>query len=93
MKVISHQLEPAKETHASAEHLFGVLPATLQVSFPQGTVTQKSYLLGISTDKGKTWKFVDGAGMDNPKAKQVLLPVLPKTLQLPKKEAPKIEKS
>ena len=44
--------------------MFGILPATLQMSFPQGTLTQKSYLLGISTDKGKTWKFADGAGMD-----------------------------
>src|SRR4051812_39450698 len=35
IKVISYQLEAAKETHATEDHLFGVLPATLQMSLPQ----------------------------------------------------------
>jgi hypothetical protein len=91
-KFTDYKLDAPAETVGTDDHLFGLVKATLYMSLPQGKLTQETYLLGISTDKGKTWKFVDGAGMADPKAKK-LLPTLPKSLQLPKLEPPQIEKN
>lgn len=49
-----------------------------------------SYLLGISPDKGKTWTFVDGSGLQNEKARKAVLPALPDSLKLPAKGKPEI---
>lgn len=59
---------------------------------PGGRATAKSFLLGISTDKGKTWTFVDGNGIGDEKVKRKLLPNLPAEFKLPKKEKPVFRK-
>jgi hypothetical protein len=53
---------------------------------PKGKFIVKSYLLGISSDNGKTWKFVDGAGLDDKITGG--LPKLPAKLKLPEKQKP-----
>jgi hypothetical protein len=58
------------------------VPETIEVKTPQGTVRRNSYLLGISEDRGTTWKFVDGSGDETLIAK--LFPDIPGTLVLPK---------
>ncbi|HWG46107.1 MAG TPA: hypothetical protein VN688_25320 [Gemmataceae bacterium] len=75
----------------SDSHLFALLPMTLEMKIPTGTITVKSFLLGISSDKGKTWTFFNGDKMDDEKAKK-LLPSLPAKLKLPKKEKPVFRK-
>src|SRR5262245_8815089 len=91
-EIKEYKLSAPTETVGTEDHDFGLVKATLYMSLPQGKLIQKTYLLGISTDKGKTWKFVDGAGIADPKAKK-LLPPLPKSLQLPKLEPPQIQKA
>ena len=57
-----------------------------------GKAVSKSYLLGISSDGGKTWKFADGAGLDKKESRDKTLPKLPAELQLPMIEPPAITK-
>jgi len=72
---------------------FVVIPTSMEMAFPGGKVKAKSYLLGISSDEGKTWKFADGAGiMKHKDALEKLLPKLPVKLKLPEQDKPEIIK-
>jgi hypothetical protein len=63
-----------------------VVPFQLEMKVPRGKVTQKSFVIGVSSDRRKTWKFINGS-VDRKLIKKVL-PELPEKLKLPEKEKP-----
>jgi len=69
---------------------FVVVPTTMEMTFPAGRAISKTYLLGISSDAGKTWTFADGAGLSNKASRDRLLPKLPAKLKLPEIQQPEI---
>lgn len=72
---------------------FVVVPTTIEMTFPDGRVKARSYLLGISADHGKTWKFVDGSGVSrDARGRDQMLPKLPPGLKLPESSKPEIIK-
>lgn len=78
---------PVMEEGANA---FTIVPTRMELTLSGQRIAAKSYLLAISGDKGKTWKFLDGAGLDNVAARNKLLPKLPAKLKLPGKVEPEI---
>jgi hypothetical protein len=61
--------------------LFIVIPRTLNGISPQKTkVVQKGSMVGISIDKGKTWKFVNGKSFDK------IFSSLDSKIQIPKEQ-------
>jgi len=56
---------------------------------PNGSATAPSYLLGVSEDGGKVWKFIDGSGLKNAKGREVMLPGIHEKLKLPTYQPPK----
>ena len=75
---------------STAQNKFVIVPTQLTLSLPGATIQADSFLLGISSDLGKTWKFVDGAGIATQEQQKKLLPPLPDDFQLPKPKQPKI---
>jgi hypothetical protein len=69
-----------------------IVPTTLKIDGPKVKLETEGYLLGISTDQGKSWTFADGAGMDDPKVKKAVFPTLPAGLKLPARKPPKVTK-
>jgi hypothetical protein len=72
---------------AGGDKLFAVVPLTLEIKLPDGTLTLSSFLLGISADKGKTWTFINGDKAHDEEI-QTWLPDLPPSLKLPDKSKP-----
>ena len=67
--------------------LFAVVPMVLELQIPNGKVISPSFLLGVSEDGGKVWKFIDGTGlMKNKKESEALLPGVYTKLKLPAKQ-------
>ena len=66
---------------------YAIVPQTLVLDVKGDEWEQRSYLLGISREGGKTWTFVDGAGI-NQSMREQILPDLPVTFQLPFKAPP-----
>ena len=64
-----------------------IVPQTVILNIKGDEWEQRSYLLGISKDNGKTWTFVDGAGI-NQAMRTAILPDLPVTMQLPFRAPP-----
>lgn len=89
----SAKVEDALPLVAGGSDVFTIVPFTLEMKVPGGRATMKSFLLGVSSNKGKTWTFVDGSGIgkDERMAKKIL-PNLPAELKLPKREQPVIHK-
>ncbi len=68
-----------------------VVIATKMVMKSTGSkIEAESYLLGVSTDTGKAWTFVDAAGLVNAKARKQIFPSLPEGLKLPERKQPKV---
>jgi hypothetical protein len=72
--------------------LYTVLPCSIEaVGFGQ-KVTVKTYMIGVSTDQGKTWVFVGGHQKEEDLAKiREVLPNLPESLALPAPQEPIVE--
>ena len=64
---------------------YAIIPETVTMRTPKSLLVQESYLLGISDDRGATWSFIDGAGLNEQNLKAVL-PDAPASLRLPPKQ-------
>lgn len=92
MKIKSYKVRSVGEFHSEGEHTFCNVLTTLEVATSGSRIVSKNYLLGISKDDGKTWKFVDSAGIQDEESRKKILPPLPAKLQLPKREKPEVIK-
>jgi hypothetical protein len=92
MSFKSHSVGDPGELYSEGDYTFVIVPNTIEVSFAGGRGTQEEHLLGISSDAGKTWKFVDVSGVQDKKLRDKLLPKLPAKLELPERKPPKIVK-
>jgi hypothetical protein len=88
--ILSADVETTKEIRAKDSDLYCVLPTKLVIKAPNGKLTAPSFLVGVSTDSGKTWKFIDGGKGEA--AVRKLVPEIPDDLKFPPKEAQKLEK-
>jgi len=86
----SAKVEDPSDPVAAGSELFVVVPFLLEMKAPGGKVLQKSFVIGVSSDRGKSWAFVNG-DLDIKTVKKVL-PTLPDQLKLPEKQKPVFEK-
>ncbi len=70
--------------------LYAVVPMMLEMKTPQGVMEQRGFVVGVSSDLGKSWSFVDGS-VGPEKIKQVL-PDLPAQLTLPEMQPMKLKR-
>lgn len=89
IELISSKLSEPGEIVKEDGKSYIVFPTLSEVKAPQGKMRVKSCLLGISIDDGKSWKFVDGAGLASKEAKDKILPNLPARVKLPAPEVTK----
>jgi hypothetical protein len=68
----------------SGDNLMVVVPFTAKMTTPQGKLSKRSFVIGISADKGQTWTFANG-DLDPARLKR-LLPDLPTALKLPERQ-------
>jgi hypothetical protein len=69
---------------------FTVIPTTVELQSTDAKIKSKGYLLGLSTDGGKSWKFADGAGLKDEAIRREVLPRLPAKLKFPAREKPEV---
>lgn len=93
---IKHALEDSKLPMKSAtvsnatelvdtgETVYAVVPESVSIVTPGGIAKSESFLLGVSDDRGKTYKFIDGAAGET--MIREILPKLPPTVKLTKRK-------
>lgn len=86
LEITGCKLGDPGEFYPEGENLFVIIPTENEMTFAKGKILSKSYLLGVSSDKGQTWTFVEGAGIQSQEERDKVLPKLPEKLAFPKKE-------
>ena len=86
----SATMDDPSDPVTAGDDLYIVVPFLLEMKAPGGKLLQKSFVIGVSSDQGKTWTFVNG-DQEMKKIKQVL-PDLPDKLKLPERQKPTFEK-
>lgn len=92
IEIRSFKTGALSEFYTEGNFTFILVPTTTELTIPDGRVVLESYLLGISSNAGKTWSFMDGAGLEL-KEQRELLPKLPAKLKLPERKIPKVERT
>jgi hypothetical protein len=76
----------------SGKTVYAVVHTSLVLSTFGSTLQSESFLLAISGDAGKTWKFVDGTGLEDPDKRKRFFSDLPTELKLPEPKEPTVIK-
>lgn len=85
--IVSITFGAPTKIYEAGMQLHCLLPQTSISTSKEGTYTSKSSLLAISSDKGKSWTFLDVSQMNKDNIKQ-LFPDFNPALVFPKLEAP-----
>jgi hypothetical protein len=94
--ILGAEVSEPKEVVTSGEKQFAIVPMIVRVQVPDGTLRSKGFLIAVSEDRGKTWTFIDGAGIIKEPGKEreklaQVLPDFPAQLALPAREPPELE--
>lgn len=65
--------------------MYCIIPQYIRMHTTESKLYSRSHLLGISTDKGKTWTFLDANGQ-TPEMIKGIIPELSKEIIIPEKE-------
>ena len=79
--------EPEKVISVGRQ-LFSIVPTTLKMKVPGGTLIGESFMIGVSENGGSKWTFVDGAGGIDKGKLRTLFPSAADKLQLPERKQP-----
>lgn len=63
-ELISVTVDEAVQIEEIENKLFAVMMTTLKIKDPSGLTESKSSLVGISSDQGSNWTFVNGVGQE-----------------------------
>jgi hypothetical protein len=73
---LSCEVGKPEEIRKVDNYSFTIIPETIKMRTEKGTLVQESYFLGISTDDGNNWKFIDGAGIKDTSILRIVIPEL-----------------
>jgi hypothetical protein len=88
--ILSNVVADPQQTIVQGKNVFAILPTTMKIKVPEGLLVGQSFMIGASTDGGKNWTFVDGAGA-NPQQLAILFPTVAGKLNLPEKKRPVLQ--
>lgn len=91
LKVISYEVGEPGEVKSAGAKLVSVVPTVMKAETPEALYTYKAYMLAVSEDGGKIWKFIGGPNL-NKEALKLLLPEAVGVVELPKVGAPVAER-
>ena len=94
--ILGAEVSEPKEVVTVGEKQFAIVPMIVRIQVPGGTLRSKGFLIAVSEDHGKTWKFIDGAGLHKApgterEALVQVVPDFPARLSLPAWEPPALE--
>jgi len=94
--ILGADVSEPKEIVTAGNKQFAIVPMTVRVQVPDGTLRSKGFLIAVSEDRGETWTFIDGAGLTREPGKEreklaQVLPDFPPQLSLPAREPPQLE--
>ena len=90
-KLVSHTVGEPEPSVRAGTKLLAVVPTALKLESAVAFFTQRSFWLAVSTDKGKSWTFIDGSALDK-KTLGLVFPEAIGRIKLPARSQPLIER-
>jgi hypothetical protein len=87
VSVISSTAEPPIQIVHVREWIYAVVPTTLKVKAKDGVFKTESSMIGVSSDRGANWTFIEAGGKDHTELKNYL-PAHAGALKLPAEKEP-----
>jgi hypothetical protein len=87
----SFRVTAPDKLYRAKNDVLSIVPEVVVMRTAKGKLQQDSFLLGISSDKGRSWKFIDGAGIQKNDVRSII-PHFPDGLELPKLPPPRLVK-
>ena len=72
VELISSTASSPSQFVSDASGIYAVVPVTTKIKAQTGTFQTEGSLIGISTDGGQSWTFVDATGKDQTELKKIL---------------------
>ena len=94
--ILGAEVSEPKKVVTVGNSQFAIVPMIVRVKVSQGILRSNGYLIAVSENRGKTWTFIDGAGLHKAQAGERealerILPGFPAELSLPLWEPPVLE--
>lgn len=89
VRIEGSEIDAPHDFVAVDDHVFAIVPQRTTIKVPEGHLLQRGYLLGVSTDGGDTWRFLDGAGLSRDRLKK-LFTHFPDSFPLPEIQEPEL---
>jgi hypothetical protein len=94
--ILGAEIAEPPEIVTAGDKQFAIVREIVRVQVPEGTLRSNGFLIAVSEDRGKTWTFIDGAGLHKTPGKEretlaQILPGFPAQLSLPAWEPPMLE--
>lgn len=86
--LLDQTVEPPVKVVRAGRGLQCLLPVTLKIRAPGGTLTSRSSMVGFSQDEGVTWRFVDAGNETARSHMKELFPELSREIVIPPQEKP-----
>lgn len=92
LRVLSATAEDAKDIIEVNNQIYAIVPVAIRMRAPEGVLTGRSFMIGVSEDRGENWKFVSaGSGQLDAEQLKLIFPAAADKLQIPENEEPVLE--
>jgi hypothetical protein len=92
LRVLSATAEDPKDIIEVNNQIYAIVPVAMRMKAPEGVLTGRSYMIGVSDDRGENWRFVSaGSGQLDAEQLKLIFPAAADKLQIPENEEPVLE--
>jgi len=88
MTIVSITVGDPETVKSINNQQFSIVPTTAKLKYKDSNMVAESFMIAVSDDGGKRWKFVDGAISDDQELMKELFANVADKLQLPPKKDP-----
>jgi hypothetical protein len=92
LRVLSATAEDPKEIIEVNNKIYAIVPVSMRMKAQEGVMVGRSFMIGVSEDRGENWRFVSaGSGQLDAEQLKLLFPDAADKLQIPEDEEPALE--
>jgi len=92
LRVLSATAEDSKDIIEVNNQIYAIVPVSMRMKSPEGVLVGRSFMIGVSEDRGENWKFVSaGSGQLEPEQLKLIFPAAADKLRIPEDEEPVLE--
>lgn len=92
LRVLSASAQDSKDIIEVNNRIYAIVPVSMRMKAPEGVLVGRTFMIGVSEDRGENWKFVSaGSGQLDPEQLKLLFPDAADKLRIPEDEEPVLE--